>query len=247
MSFPPARSGSRPRSRSAAGLPPITADRIIDEAMLLTVEHGLENWTVRQLAAAVDAYPAVIYHHVGDRDAVVKEVCERVVGMLPVPDTELSWRDWFAQLLTGMRDVMREYPGCARRILLYELSVSAAAVLIEHGVGALLAAGFGDESVLVYNVLMSTACQHVAMEDDRDNHTPARFGNAETYLAYRGQAEAPPGLAKMGDVVFEMMRNPELTAGYCGLLYEYAIARCLDGIASRLEELRGQRYDSNSA
>jgi AcrR family transcriptional regulator len=240
MSLPPARSGSRPRSRSAAGLPPITADRIVDEAMLLTVEHGLENWTVRQLAAAVDAYPAVIYHHVGDRDAVVKEICERVVGMLPVPGTDLPWRDWFAQLLVSIREVMREYPGSARRIMLYELSVSAAAVLIEHGVGKLLAAGFGDESVLAYNVLMSTACQHVAMEDDRDNHKYARFGNAETYLAYRGRTEAPPGLAEMGDVVYETMRNPELTAGYYGLMYEYAMTRCLDGMGCRLEELRRQ-------
>jgi AcrR family transcriptional regulator len=240
MSLPPAGSGSRPRSRSAAGLPPITADRIIAEAMRLTVEHGLESWTVRQLAAAVDAYPAVIYHHVGDRDAVVKEVCERVVGMLPIPDLELPWRDWFARLLTGVRDTMREYPGSARRIMLYELSVSAAAVLIEHGVGKLLAAGFGNESVLVYNVLTSTACQHVAMEDDRDNHMHAGFGNAETYLAYRGRTEAP-GLAEMGDAVYQAMHNPDLTAGYYGLMYEYAMSRCLDGLECRLDELRRQR------
>jgi len=252
MSLPPVRPGSRPRSRSAAGLPPITAERIVDEAMALTVEHGLENWTVRQLAAAVDAYPAVIYHHVGDRDAVVKEVCERVVGMLPIPDLALPWREWFGRLLTGVREIMREYPGSARRIMLYELSISAAAVLIEHGVGKLLAAGFGDESVLVYNVLMSTACQHVAMEDDRDNHQHARFGNAETYLAYRGRAEAPPGLTEMGDVVYETMRNPDLTTGYYGVMYDYAMARCLDGLTFRLDELRGQSpgrqgSDSNPA
>ena len=60
MSIPSDRSGSRPRSRLAAGLPPITADGIVDAAIQLTVDHGLENWTVRQLAAAVDAYPYLV-------------------------------------------------------------------------------------------------------------------------------------------------------------------------------------------
>ena len=50
----------RPRSRDAAGLPAVTPDKIIDSALELTARHGLDSWTLRQLAAAVDAYPAVV-------------------------------------------------------------------------------------------------------------------------------------------------------------------------------------------
>jgi AcrR family transcriptional regulator len=237
MSLSSTGSGSRPRSRTAAGLPPVTADGIIDAAMRLTVEHGLENWTVRQLAAAVDAYPAVIYHHVGDRDAVVKEVCERVLMRLPVPDADLPWRRWFGDVLVGMRPVLREYPGSARRIMLFELSVSSSAILIERGVGTLLRAGFGEESVLVHTVLMSTAFQHIAMEDDRDHQVRARFDNAETFLAYRDRQDKP-GLAAMAEALGETMEKPEMAAGYFGLVYEYAVARCLVGVEARLREVR---------
>jgi AcrR family transcriptional regulator len=237
MSLSPHGSGSRPRSRTAAGLPPVTADGIVDAAMRLTVDVGLENWTVRQLASAVDAYPAVIYHHVGDRDAVVKEVCERVLMRLPIPEAGLPWRDWFGQLLLGMRPVLREYPGAARRIMLFELSVSSSAIIIERGVATLLEAGFGEESVLVYTVLMSTAFQHIAMEDDRDQQVRSRFENADTFLAFRDSQEKP-GLAAMAEALDETMEKPEMAAGYYGIIYEYAVARCLDGVGVRLEMVR---------
>lgn len=205
--------------------------------MRLTVDVGLENWTVRQLASAVDAYPAVIYHHVGDRDAVVKEVCERVLMRLPIPEAGLPWREWFGQLLLGMRPVLREYPGAARRVMLFELSVSSSAIIIERGVATLLEAGFGEESVLVYTVLMSTAFQHIAMEDDRDQQVRARFENADTFLAYRDSQEKP-GLAAMAEALDETMEKPEMAAGYYGVIYEYAIARCLEGVGVRLEAVR---------
>jgi AcrR family transcriptional regulator len=237
MPLSSAGSGGRPRSRTAAGLPPVTADGIIDAALRLTVEHGLENWTVRQLASAVDAYPAVIYHHVGDRDAVVKEVCERVLMCLPIPDAGLPWRVWFGELLIGMHPVLRKYPGSARRIMLFELSVSSSAILIERGVSTLLTAGFGEESVLIYTVLMSTAFQHIAMEDDRDDQARARFDNVDAFLAYRDRQDKP-GLAALAEALNETMEKPEMAGEYYGLVYEYAVARCLDGVEVRLRAIR---------
>ncbi|WP_344861827.1 hypothetical protein [Amycolatopsis ultiminotia] len=49
---------------------------------------------MRQLAAAVSAAPAVIYHHVGDRETVVVAVVERVATMTPTPleDPDRPWR-----------------------------------------------------------------------------------------------------------------------------------------------------------
>src|SRR2546427_10928497 len=93
----------RPRSRDAAGLPAVTPEKIISSALELTARHGLDSWTLRQLASAVDAYPAVVYHHVGDREAVVAAVVERVIAMLPVPAADLPWREWFPGLWTEMR------------------------------------------------------------------------------------------------------------------------------------------------
>ncbi|MGN9841236.1 TetR/AcrR family transcriptional regulator [Nonomuraea sp. H19] len=234
-SNPPIRS-SRPRSRWAAGLPAVTAEQIVDQALLLTSTHGLENWTLRQLASAIEAYPAVIYHHIGDRDAVVNAVLERVVGMLPVPSGALPWRDWFRVLLGQLRGVLRRYPGVARRLALYGPATQEAAPIMDQGIRLLQDAGFGKESVLAYNLMLGVACQFVAMEDDREHSTAARRRMAATFGDQRDNHDMP-GLAAMGSFVQEMAEHPERLTGFYASFYDYAVERCLDGIAKRLEEI----------
>ena len=65
------------------------------------------------------------------------------------------------------------------------------------------------ESDIAYHLLIATACQFVAMEDDRDGVLTLRLDNTEEYASYHAR------------------------------LYEYAVQRCLDGLAHRLGELRG--------
>jgi AcrR family transcriptional regulator len=228
--------GQRPRSRAAAGLPALTADCIIGAATDLTGQRGLDNWTLRELARAVEAYPAVIYHHVGDRDAVVNAVVDRVVGLLELPDERLPWQEWFTELLAGLRALLRAYPGCARRLALFGPSVQAATRSIDAGIGVLLKAGFGRESVLAYNLLLMTACQFVAMEDDRDGALALRIDNTEAYATYRERDDLP-GMAELGEAMHDLMGDPELASGYYAQLYDYAVRRCLDGLAHRLDEL----------
>ncbi|WP_181771363.1 TetR/AcrR family transcriptional regulator [Amycolatopsis pittospori] len=227
---------SRSRSRAASGRPAVTKDRIVEAALELSAEAGLENWTLRQLAAAVDAYPAVVYHHVGDRDTVVVEVLDRVVGQLVLPDATLPWREWFSEFLPTMRTVLRRYPGSARRLALFGPSVAAAVPTMDTGIGRLLAAGFGDEAPLAYNLLVATACQFVAMEDDRESAMALQLDRSEGYATYRDRGDLP-GMAALGRSITELVADPDLAAGYYERLYAYAVERCLDGLEHRIAQL----------
>ncbi|MEV7550625.1 TetR family transcriptional regulator [Amycolatopsis sp. NPDC089917] len=228
--------GSRSRSRVASGRPAVTKARIIDAALELSAEAGLENWTLRQLAAAVDAYPAVVYHHVGDRDTVVVAVLDRVVGQLTLPDETLPWRAWFTEFLPTVRAVLRRYPGSARRLALFGPSVAAAVPTMNTGIGRLLAAGFGGEAPFAYNLLLATACQFVAMEDDRESAMALQLDRTEGYAAYRTRTDLP-GMAALGESVAALVADPDLAAGYYERLYGYAVERCLDGLEHRLGRL----------
>jgi AcrR family transcriptional regulator len=232
----PAAVPGRPRSRDAAGLPAVTPEKIISSALELTARHGLEGWTLRQLAGAVDAYPAVVYHHVGDREAVVAAVVERVIAVVPVPQADLPWREWFRILLADLRSVVTGYPGVARRLALYGATSTAAATIVDRGVRALQAGGFGDEAPTVYRLLLNTACLFLSAEDEQHRNAALKERTGELLAAFRDDRERP-GLAAMGAALFDLLSDPERRVNYFADFYDYAVERCLDGVSSRLAVL----------
>lgn len=223
----------RPRSRDAAGLPAVTPERIVAAALELTAQHGLGSWTLRQLAAAVQAYPAVIYHHVGDREAVVAAVVDRVLGMYPLPPEELPWRDWFQRLFHELRAVLVRYPGVARRLAVSGPTVAAAAPTVDRGMRVLQAAGFGDESASVYRFLSNVACLLVFIEDEQRPQEDAMARTAQAWSDYRDHAELP-GLAALSASLYELTADPVRRASSAADFFDYSMQRCLDGVAARL-------------
>jgi AcrR family transcriptional regulator len=222
-------------SRAAAGLPPVTTGAIIDAALQLTVEHGLENWSLRELARLLDVGPRVVYHHVGDRDAVVRDVVQRVVAAVPIPPDELGWRDWFTALLTGCRPVLRRHPGVARRLAILGPAVPAALELMDRGIRKLLDAGFEQGAIAAYRFLLNSALLQLAVEDDRHDLQPrAREELAAALLAHR-DSERHPGIALVAADVREQGTDPNDIVAVDDRFYEYAIARTLDGVAAQIQ------------
>lgn len=207
----------RPRSRDAAGLPAVTPEKIINSAVDLTAHNGLDGWTLRQLAGALDAYPAVVYHHVGDREAVVAAVVERVIELVPVPAENLPWCEWFRALLTDLRSVLTGYPGVARRLALHCVTPPAAATLVDRGVRTLRSGGFGEEALTVYRLLVTTACLFLSAEDEQHRNV--------------GPKDSPPS---------DPLSDRRQRADYFADFYHYAIERCLDGVACRLAALQAR-------
>ncbi|PPK64056.1 TetR/AcrR family transcriptional regulator [Actinokineospora auranticolor] len=207
--------------RQRSGQPAVTPERIVATALDLTRAHGLEDWTLRQLAAGVGAYPAVIYHHVGDREAVVAAVLDRVVGALPVPEADLPWRTWFERFLTDARPVLLAHPGVARRLAVHGELVPALHPVIDRAVTVLRHAGFGDRAVPAHTFLTAQAWQFLAAEDDRDAALRARTAALRTELADRAELS---GLVELGRY---HRAHPDTD------LYAYAVATALDGVAAQ--------------
>ncbi|MGK5642041.1 TetR/AcrR family transcriptional regulator [Streptomyces sp. URMC 126] len=218
----------RSRSRTAAGLPPITAEKVISAALDLTREHGLEGWSVRQLSGALGVYPGVVYHHVGDREAVVEMVTDRVVAEMPLPDGELDWRAWFEAFLIEGRLTLRRYPGTARRLVRLGPTVPSALPAVDRGVAALLRAGFGRDATLVYRYLLNSAFMLVATEDEEGADPGGRARMTEVLGAYRDATDRP-GLAAAADDVRRRAADPRPPDEPAAEFYAFTVARALDG------------------
>ncbi|MFF7200656.1 TetR/AcrR family transcriptional regulator [Streptomyces sp. NPDC008141] len=225
-------SAPRRRSRASAGLPPITAEKIIDAAVELTAERGLDGWSIRQIATKLDVWPGVVAHHVGDREAVVMAVTDQVIGRIPVPDPDVPWRDWFSSLTFDGRAVLKQYPGVARRLVVVGPNVPSALPTIDTGIKVLLLAGFGDHATEIYRYLLNSAFMLVAVEDDRDSFFPsARADMGRTMAAFAADPNRP-GLAAAGAQA--MARGADAGAQDLAF-FRLTVERSLDGAEALLK------------
>ena len=220
--------------RRKEGLPAITPEVICDAAISLTKEKGLEGWSMRDLAAELDAYVRVIYYHVGDRDAVTSLVIERVLSEASIPSVTAGWRPWFADLLRGLRGVMRRYPGVAKRFALVGPGAHAAKAIAETGISLLREAGFGELAVPAFSLLLEQTCQFVAQEDDRDALPGLRKSAASEYAACAG---APGGVGDLSKSVAHATASESSLRQYYDDSFYFFLETVLDGLEVRLSRL----------
>ncbi|MEV5300256.1 TetR/AcrR family transcriptional regulator [Amycolatopsis methanolica] len=185
---------------------------------------------------AIDAYPSVIYHHVGDRDTIMTAVVDRVTAMYELPPADLEWRVWWRQFLTNLRLVFTRYPGVARRVALNGPSTEAGGPTVDRAMRTLLHAGFEqDEAAMVCRLLVSQACLFISLEDDQRQANRAK-GQIKISGGW-GEPIADPdltGLATLNESVHERLADPETNRDYFAELFDYAINRVIDGIAVQL-------------
>ncbi|MFI1399299.1 TetR/AcrR family transcriptional regulator [Streptomyces sp. NPDC020681] len=227
-------SAPRRRSRASAGLPPITADKIIDAAVELTAQHGLDGWSIRQISTKLDVWPGVVAHHVGDREAVVMAVTDRVIARIPVPDVSVPWRDWFSALMLEGRTVLRQYPGVARRLVVVGPNVPSALPTIDKGIKVLLGAGFGEHATEIYRYLLNSAFMLVAVEDDRDSYFPNARADMGRAMARFAADTSRPGLAAAGAQAVARSEDPERLAAEDLAFFRLTMERSLDGAQALL-------------
>ncbi|VTU18232.1 TetR/AcrR family transcriptional regulator [Variovorax sp. PBL-E5] len=161
---PPRAGPGRPRAD--ANGPSLGRDRILHAALALIGEKGLANFGIRDLAAALGVFPAAIYWHVPNREALVAGAIgialEGVADDLPAGD----WQLRLGALLRKFRAALRRHPTLAPAVA-SQLAYNAAfdAPLLEHVVAALEDARFeGDALVDAFNVVIAAMCGFATLE-----------------------------------------------------------------------------------
>ena len=80
------------RMRESATDRKLTYERIVDSAMELANESGLEGLSMRGLAKRLDAGTMTLYRYVADRDDLLDLILDRAFGEIAVP--EAVGKDW---------------------------------------------------------------------------------------------------------------------------------------------------------
>ncbi|MFD9539868.1 TetR/AcrR family transcriptional regulator [Streptomyces sp. NPDC060022] len=90
---------------------PLTKDGIYATALRLIDADGVEALTMRKLATAMDANPMSLYHHVPNKDAVLRGVARTVGAQFRTATREgAAWQDRLRQLAEDFRRLAHRHP-----------------------------------------------------------------------------------------------------------------------------------------
>jgi len=129
---------------------------IVETSLALIDREGIESFSVRNVARALDVFPTAVYWHIGDRNTLLSDVVTLVLADLTPTRATARWQDWIRQLLVRYRNIIRQHPNVAPLIGVQLVSNGSLDFrLVESILECLSQAGFkGQDLIDAYNVVM---------------------------------------------------------------------------------------------
>ncbi|MDG4823720.1 TetR/AcrR family transcriptional regulator C-terminal domain-containing protein [Asanoa sp. WMMD1127] len=89
---------------------PLTRERIVEAAVALLDDAGVDGLTMRRLAQRLDVTPTALYWHVKTKDDVLDLAVDEVFGEVELPPPGDDWRADLTTLSRRWRTVMLRHP-----------------------------------------------------------------------------------------------------------------------------------------
>jgi AcrR family transcriptional regulator len=130
--------------------------QILDAALAIADERGLDAVTMRAVAARVDVTAMALYPHVTSKDDLLDGLVGRLLAELSLPDPGKPWRDRLREIAKSARETARRHPA-VMPLLFARPAVTPDGVRVVDAIYlALLDAGVSDREVARVERLVST-------------------------------------------------------------------------------------------
>ena len=211
----------------------LNRDRVLQAALALADEHGLDGFSMRRLAQELGVVPMALYKHVANKDELLDGMVDVVFGEIEDPSSGVDWRTALRRRALSARDALRRHPWA---IGLMEVRQPGPANLRHHNavMGCLREAGLSFAMAIhAYSVQDAYIYGFALQEETLGLETPQSAGEAaQRRAAAVGGVEDYPYLAEIAE------RLPE--SGYDNAI-EFAWG--LDLILDGLEQAAGRAGD----
>ena len=222
---------SPPRSRSTRDRPakaPLSEDVILDTAMRILREEGLDAVTMRRLASDLDTGPASLYVYIRNRDELLDALFDRVGGMVELEEPDPArWREQVHRLVNGLLRVMEEHRGIARVAVANVPTGESALRVADNLMGLLLAGGVRPRDAAwscdVLPLFVTASAVETATYQERgdvQDEVVDKLQGVFTTLS----AERFPNLARHGE---------DMVSGNGDERFHFGIDTFLDGLVAR--------------
>jgi AcrR family transcriptional regulator len=104
----PARSARAASGRGSRV--PLSKERVLRAAVLLTDEGGVASLTMRKLAETLGVEAMSLYYYVADKDEILDGMADLVFGEIDLPSREADWKAAMRQRAISARDALTRHP-----------------------------------------------------------------------------------------------------------------------------------------
>jgi AcrR family transcriptional regulator len=143
----PGRTAAMPKKSHSNPLPPLplSRERVLDAALRLADEAGIEALSMRKLAEVLGVKAMSLYNHVANKDDLLDGMVDRVISEIEVPDLRLDWKAAMRRRANSAHEVLLRHPWATMPIVSRINVGSAMLRYVDTTLGCLVEAGFSFE------------------------------------------------------------------------------------------------------
>jgi TetR/AcrR family transcriptional regulator, tetracycline repressor protein len=177
----------------------ISREDIVRAAVKLVSAGGHQEMTIRGLAAELGVAPMTLYRHIRDKDDLLDEVVDRLLGPAWRPSAaEDDWQAWVTEAAARLRHFLVSQPAALHVYLRHPVVSPAAVERMNAMMGILRRAGADEQTAeRAYGALHTYTLGFAALEASRARWVPGRgdvTGLAQRLAAYTTTGQFLNGL-----------------------------------------------------
>ena len=124
---------------------PLSRERILQAALRLADEGGIESLSMRKLAQELGVKAMSLYNHVANKDDMLDSIVDIVVSEIEVPSLEIDWKTAMRRQATSAHEMLLRHPWSTMPIV-SRVNVGPAMLrYVDATLGCLREAGFSFE------------------------------------------------------------------------------------------------------
>lgn len=223
------RGSAAPRAQWEVRTP--LGQSIVKEAVEVADAEGLDRLSMRRVAAELGVSTMALYHHVQDKDDLLRRMVEHALQEGPLPDAQSGrWREDLEVSARSMWAAFRRHPWLASVLSITRPQpVASGLTYVEWNLQALTRAGIEASTALTVHLALANYVQGTALNLELERHSQAESGmDAAAWLGT--QESDVREIADSGILpIFTQLDQSGYEIDLDGI-FDFGLERFLDGV-----------------
>ncbi|MFC4149555.1 BTAD domain-containing putative transcriptional regulator [Micromonospora mangrovi] len=214
--------------------PELDRDRVVAAAVAVADADGMAELSMRRVAVELDVSTVSLYGHVASEDLLVGYMIDAVLGEQPLPPPAPGWRAELEQVARAAWAAFTRHPWVAQAMSLTRPQLSPnGLVIVDRVLHALTGTSLSTSEQLHVHVMLISFVRGVAASLEPEVRAERDTGlTNEEWM--ETQEHALREVASAGSPLLRAALSKEFDFDL-DTLFEFGLARMLDGLATRLE------------